>query len=396
MASSERVKQIFGEAHEMPLSERRGFLDSACAGQSALRAEVEALLAAFDSADEFLVSKDGPGGQSSTTVGPALRVDAHTKERHLHEGPGSVIGRYKLLQEIGHGGFGTVFMAEQREPIVRKVALKVIKLGMDTRQIIGRFQAERQALAMMDHPNIARVLDAGTTDAGRPYFVMELVKGVPITQYCDNSRLPPLERLTLFTDVCHAVQHAHQKGVIHRDLKPSNVLVSRHDEKSVVKIIDFGIAKAIGGKLTEQTLFTEFHGLIGTPAYMSPEQAGMSDLDIDTRSDVYSLGVLLYELLTGTTPIDERTLRSAGHDEMRRLIREVEPPRPSTRVSSLGALSGVTFVAGPIDNASTGSNAAGEVLRRGRQQRAGVHRHAARHAPALQGAKRSYSGLTKE
>ena len=308
------------------------------------------MLVAFDSADEFLVSGGDQGGPLSQTA------DAHFKEGRLQEGPGAVIGRYKLLQEIGHGGFGTVFMAEQREPIVRKVAIKVIKLGMDTRQVIARFQAERQALAMMDHPNIARVLDAGATDTGRPYFVMELVKGTPLNKYCDASRLPTRERLTLFMDVCHAVQHAHQKGIIHRDLKPSNVLVSRHDDKAVVKIIGFGIAKAIGGKLTEQTLFTEFHALIGTPVYMSPEQAGISDLDIDTRSDLYSLGVLLYELLTGTTPFDDRTLRSIAQDEMRRLIREVDPPKPSTRVGGLNGSSGAT--SGHSGDVNSGSNAA--------------------------------------
>jgi serine/threonine protein kinase/Flp pilus assembly protein TadD len=330
--TSERVKQIFGEAHEIPPSERARFLDGACGGDPRLRAEVDALLSAFDSADEFLVSADDA---PSTNGAPSPPANARTESLRAQEGPGTLVGRYKLLQEIGHGGFGTVFMAEQREPIVRKVALKVIKLGMDTRQVIARFEAERQALAMMDHPNIARVLDAGATSTGRPYFVMELVKGVSITRYCDENKLTPRDRLSLFSDVCHAVQHAHQKGVIHRDLKPSNVLISRHDDKPVVKIIDFGIAKAIGGKLIEQTLFTEFHALIGTPVYMSPEQAGMSDLGVDTRSDIYSLGVLLYELLTGTTPFDESTLRRAGQDEIRRMINDVEPPRPSTRVGSL-------------------------------------------------------------
>jgi len=341
--SSGTAKQIFGEALEEPPDERAAFLVAACGGDTALRSEVEALLGAFDAADEFLVSKDAPVGDAerlAVAASPARRLDSPTQETRPNEGPGAVIGRYKLLQEIGHGGFGTVFMAEQREPVVRKVALKVIKLGMDTRQVIARFQAERQALAMMDHPNIAKVLDAGATSTGRPYFVMELVKGVPITQFCDDHQLAPRERLELFNDVCHAVQHAHQKGVIHRDLKPSNVLVSRYDDKPVVKIIDFGIAKAIGGKLTEQTLFTEFRALIGTPAYMSPEQAGMSDLDIDTRSDIFSLGVLLYELLTGTTPFDEKTFRRAAYDEIRRLIREVEPPKPSTKVGSAPRTSG--------------------------------------------------------
>ncbi len=251
------------------------------------------------------------------------------------EEPGAVIGRYKLLQRIGDGGFGVVYMAEQREPVRRKVALKLIKPGMDTEQVIARFEAERQALAMMDHSNIAKVFDAGTTRQGRPYFVMELVKGVPITTYCDTENLTTRQRLELFIDVCRAVQHAHQKGIIHRDLKPSNVLVTLHDGRPVPKVIDFGIAKATNAELTERTLFTEFRQFIGTPEYMSPEQAEMSGLDIDTRSDIYSLGVLLYELLTGTTPFEGQRLRSAALDEIQRIIREEEPPRPSTRISSL-------------------------------------------------------------
>jgi len=248
---------------------------------------------------------------------------------------GSSIGPYRLLQLIGEGGFGAVYMAEQREPIRRKVALKIIKLGMDTRQVIARFEAERQALALMDHPNIARVLDAGATASGRPYFVMELVRGVPITEYCDTENLSNRQRIELFTQVCAAVQHAHQKGVIHRDIKPSNVLVTLHDGRPVPKVIDFGIAKATSAELTQRTLFTEFRQFIGTPEYMSPEQAEMSGLDLDTRADIYSLGVLLYELLTGTTPFDGRRLRKAGLDEIQRIIREEDPERPSTRLSSL-------------------------------------------------------------
>jgi serine/threonine protein kinase/tetratricopeptide (TPR) repeat protein len=262
---------------------------------------------------------------------PGETVDEPSMER-----PGAVIGPYKLLEQIGEGGFGVVFMAEQQQPIRRKVALKVLKPGMDTRQVIARFEAERQALALMDHPNIAKVLDAGQTATGRPYFVMELVKGVPITDYCDQAQLTPRERLGLFIPVCQAVQHAHQKGIIHRDLKPSNVLVSRHDTTPIVKVIDFGVAKALGQELTDKTLFTGIAQMIGTPLYMSPEQAGMSDLDIDTRSDIYSLGVLLYELLTGTTPFDQERLRTMGYDEIRRIIREEEPPKPSTRISTLG------------------------------------------------------------
>src|SRR4051812_3704635 len=238
------------------------------------------------------------------------------------EKAGDSIGRYKLLQQIGEGGCGMVYMAEQEEPVRRRVALKVIKLGMDTKQVIARFEAERQALALMDHPNIAKVLEAGATEAGRPYFVMELVRGIKITEYCDQHNLFTKERLELFIQVCHAVQHAHQKGIIHRDLKPSNILVTLHDGVPVPKIIDFGIAKATEGRLTEQTVYTELHQFIGTPAYMSPEQAEMSGLDIDTRSDIYSLGVLLYELLTGQTPFDARELLKSGLDAMRKTIRE--------------------------------------------------------------------------
>jgi serine/threonine protein kinase len=237
---------------------------------------------------------------------------------------------------LGEGGFGCVYLADQEHPVRRKVALKILKLGMDTKQVIGRFEAERQVLALMDHPNIAKVLDAGATESGRPYFVMELVKGVPITEYCDTHQLSTKERLVLFMLVCHAVQHAHQKGIIHRDIKPSNVLIAMHDGKPVPKVIDFGIAKALDHKLTEKTVFTEMRQLIGTPEYMSPEQAEMTGIDIDTRSDVYSLGVLLYELLTGTTPFDARELREAGYGEIQRIIREVEPQKPSTRLSTLG------------------------------------------------------------
>jgi eukaryotic-like serine/threonine-protein kinase len=252
------------------------------------------------------------------------------------EQPGQVIDRYKLLQPIGEGGFGTVWMAEQREPVKRRVAVKVIKLGMDTKQVIARFEAERQALAMMDHPNIAKVLDAGTTSTGRPYFAMEYIRGVPILEYCDTETLDTKSRLGLFAQVCQAIQHAHQKGIIHRDIKPSNVLVTLHDGVPVAKVIDFGVAKATNTELTARTLFTEHHQMIGTPAYMSPEQAEMSGLDIDTRSDIYSLGVLLYELLTGTTPFTTKELASKGLAEMLRIIREVEPHKPSTRLSTLG------------------------------------------------------------
>ena len=253
------------------------------------------------------------------------------------EAPGALIGRYKILEKAGEGGFGVVYVAEQREPVKRRVALKIIKLGMDTRQVVGRFEAERQALALMDHPNIAKVLDAGATETGRPFFVMELVRGVRITDYCDQNKLSVPARLQLFIQVCHAIQHAHQKGIIHRDIKPSNILVTLHDGVPVPKVIDFGIAKATQGRLTDQTLFTAFEQFIGTPAYMSPEQAEMSGLDIDTRTDIYSLGVLLYELLTGRAPFDSEKLLAAGVDALRRTIRDQEPPRPSSQLGTMQA-----------------------------------------------------------
>jgi serine/threonine protein kinase/tetratricopeptide (TPR) repeat protein len=302
-------------------AERAAFLDQRCAGDSALRQRLERLLQHHRHADDFL--------ESPTAVWTAVAA-------LIEERPGSVIGPYKLMEQIGEGGMGLVFVAEQQQPIRRKVALKVIKPGMDSRQVVARFEAERQALALMDHPNIAKVLDGGTTDSLRPYFVMELVKGVPITDCCDQNQAPIGERLELFVHVCLAVQHAHQKGIIHRDLKPSNVLVVSHDGTPVVKVIDFGVAKAIGQRLTDKTIYTQFTQMVGTPLYMSPEQAGESGLDVDTRSDIYSLGVLLYELLAGTTPFDKERLRGVGYDEMRRIIREEEPPKPSTRLSTLG------------------------------------------------------------
>src|SRR5580765_5498447 len=267
-------------------------------------------------------------------------VDAPNSTPALSDGsqgnPGDRIGRYKLLQKIGEGGCGVVYMAEQEEPVRRRVAVKVIKLGMDTKQVVARFEAERQALALMDHQNIAKVLDAGATDKGRPFFVMELVKGIPVTRYADENKLDTRQRLEIFVQICQAVQHAHQKGIIHRDLKPSNILVADHDGTPVPKVIDFGIAKATTGqRLTDKTLFTALEQFMGTPAYMSPEQAKLSGLDIDTRSDIYSLGVLLYELLTGRTPFDAKRLMQAGLDEIRRIIQQEDPPRPSTCISTL-------------------------------------------------------------
>jgi len=351
----ERQREIFLKALEKPSpAERAAYLDGACGDDLALRAQVEALLL-HHTADSFL--ERPPAG------GDTLRHG----EGFVSEGPGSVIGRYKLLQKIGEGGMGVVYMAEQTEPVRRKVALKIIKFGMDTRQVIARFEAERQALALMDHPNIAKVLDAGATSSnadfpvgekiaqagasggkdaadragwktgvpGRPYFVMDLVQGVPITEYCDKNHLSTDERLELFVPVCQAIHHAHQKGIIHRDIKPSNVMVTLHDGKPVPKVIDFGIAKAINQRLTEKTLFTNYATMIGTPAYMSPEQAEMSGLDVDTRTDVYALGVLLYELLTGSTPFPQHELLSVSYGELQRIIAEKEPPKPSTRLSTL-------------------------------------------------------------
>jgi non-specific serine/threonine protein kinase/serine/threonine-protein kinase len=330
-------------------TERQAFLDQACGGDTSLRQRVEQLLAADQHSRGILEG----------------RLD--NEPEVIAEGPGDCIGPYKLKEQIGEGGFGLVFVAEQQQPVRRKVALKIIKPGMDTREVVARFEAERQALALMDHPNIARVFDAGATagigfrgsglveeggeplpaalqhprpetrdprpGSGRPFFVMELVRGVPITDYCDQHQLTPRERLELFVPLCQAVQHAHQKGIIHRDLKPSNVLVTLHDSKPVVKVIDFGVAKALNQQLTEHSVYTRFAQMIGTPAYMSPEQAEMSGLDVDTRSDIYSLGVMLYELLTGSTPLEKKRLATVGFDELRRIIREEEPEKPSTRLS---------------------------------------------------------------
>ncbi|HWN94963.1 MAG TPA: WD40 repeat domain-containing serine/threonine protein kinase, partial [Methylomirabilota bacterium] len=355
-------REIFFEALEMPTPEARAaYLQGACGRDVTLRRKVDELLKEHFSNDSLL-------------AGPALEERTAVAESPEKEAPAQMLGRYKLLEKIGEGGFGEVWMAEQREPVKRRVALKIIKLGMDSRQIVARFEAERQALAMMDHPNIAKIFDAGTTEnphpparpeplrrgegpasghplpsdgtgaggegsphvsAGRPYFVMELVRGIKITEYCDQNQLPTRERLRLFILVCQAIQHAHQKGIIHRDIKPSNILVTLHDGVPVPKVIDFGIAKATQQELTDKTVFTQFQQFIGTPAYISPEQAEMSGLDIDTRADIYSLGVLLYELLVGQTPFDAKEMMQGGLDALRQIIREKEPLRPSTKLNTL-------------------------------------------------------------
>ena len=312
-----RIEELFVEAMEVPPGEPRSvFLDQRCQGDAALRERVERLLKAHQEAGSFLYD------------------DAATIQQDASECRGAEIGAYKVLEPLGEGGFGIVYVAEQTEPVRRKVALKVIKPGMDTREVIARFEAERQALAMMDHAYIARVFDGGATRQGRPFFVMELVDGAPISQFCDEARLSARERLTLFIRVCQAVHHAHQKGVIHRDIKPSNVLVTLHDGVPTPKVIDFGIAKALNQRLTEHSLYTQMAQVVGTPLYMSPEQAERSVLDIDTRSDIYSLGVLLYELLTGTTPYGRESMKGISIDELRRMVREVEAPPPSARVST--------------------------------------------------------------
>jgi serine/threonine protein kinase len=330
-----REKAVFVAALEIadPL-ERRKFIDQACGADQALREQVERLLALSGSAGDFfkecgpaLARKAADAEQVLSAAGSAL-LESELPETKR-------IGPYKLLQKLGEGGYGVVYMAEQEEPIRRRVALKIIKLGMDTRNVIARFEAERQALALMDHPNIARVLDAGATETGRPYFVMELVYGVKITEYCDQNRVSMEERLELFIQVCNAVQHAHQKGIIHRDLKPSNIMVTMHDGVPVPKVIDFGIAKATEQRLTDKTLFTSYAQLMGTPAYMSPEQMELSGLNLDTRSDIYSLGILLYELLTGRTPFDTTELLKLGVEEMRRTVCEREPLSPSAKLKTL-------------------------------------------------------------
>ena len=314
------ARSIFLEAIEEHEPDHwEAYLRRACADDPELHKKVAALLAAHQENDSLFDRSERTADQPAIT-----------------ERSGTVVGRYKLLQQIGEGGFGVVYMAQQTEPVRRKVALKIIKPGMDSKEVIARFEAERQALAMMDHPNIARCFDAGATESGRPYFVMELVRGVTVTKYCDDNNLPTTASgCDLFVAVCQAIQHAHQKGVIHRDLKPSNVMVTMHDGQPVPKVIDFGVSKALHQDLTDKTVFTRYGQMIGTPQYMSPEQAEMSGLDVDTRSDIYSLGVLFYELLTGRPPFDGEQLNQVGIDEMRRVIREDEPPKPSHMLRTL-------------------------------------------------------------
>lgn len=320
-ADPKRVKDIFMAVSEAAADERAGLLDRECGDDAELRQRVEALLQAHEEPASFLRK---PAGEGTAAYQPAhgLKVGQ------------TFAGRFKLREEIGQGGMGVVFVADQLEPVQRRVALKVIRADADSARMLARFEQERQALALMDHPNIAKVLDAGVSETGQPYFVMELIKGVPLTGYCDQAKLTPRERLELFIPVCQAVQHAHQKGIIHRDLKPSNILVGLYDGRPVPKVIDFGVAKATGRQLSEHSVYTEVGSVIDTLEYMSPEQAELNNLDIDTRSDIYALGAILYQLLTGTVPFSRKELQASGFAEMLRIIKEKEPPKPSTRLSA--------------------------------------------------------------
>ena len=320
-ADPKRVKEVFLAVSEAPAADRAAALDRECGGDADLRQRVEALLHAHEAPDSFL-KQENPNGTAAYQPAHGLQVGQ------------TFAGRFKLREQLGEGGMGVVFVADQTEPVQRRVALKVIRAGADTARMLARFDQERQALALMDHPNIAKVLDAGVSETGQPYFVMELIKGVPLTDYCDQAKLTPRDRLELFLPVCQAVQHAHQKGIIHRDLKPSNILVGLYDGRPVPKVIDFGVAKATGRQLTEHSVYTEVGSVIGTLEYMSPEQAELNNLDIDTRSDIYALGAILYQLLTGTVPFSRKELQAGGFAEMLRLIKEKEPPKPSTRLSA--------------------------------------------------------------
>ncbi|HLW68605.1 MAG TPA: serine/threonine-protein kinase, partial [Gemmataceae bacterium] len=318
----QRVQGVFQAVAELPPIERAAMLERECSGDAELRRRVEALLQAHDDPGDL------PAAEPEKTGAYLLAVE-----------PGQVFaGRYKLREKLGEGGMGVVFVADQTEPVQRRVALKIIRADLDTHRLLARFEQERQALALMDHPNIAKVFDAGVDGAQRPYFAMELVKGLPLTKYCDEAKLSPRERLELFIPVCQAVQHAHQKGIIHRDLKPSNILVGLYDGRPVPKVIDFGVAKATGPRLTEQSIYTEVGSIVGTLEYMSPEQAELNNLDIDTRADIYALGVIVYELLTGAVPFSRKELEKAGLAEMLRVIKEMEPPKPSTKLSQSGTL----------------------------------------------------------
>ncbi|HEX4592125.1 MAG TPA: serine/threonine-protein kinase [Gemmataceae bacterium] len=330
-ADPKRVKELFLAVSDTPAAERAGVLDRECAGDAELRQRVEALLAAHEEPNSFLKA-------------PAENGTGAYRPSHGLELGQIFAGRFKLREELGEGGMGVVFVADQLEPVQRRVALKIIKTGADSARVLARFEQERQALALMDHPNIAKVLDAGVSETGQPFFVMELIKGVPLTRYCDEARLSPRQRLELFIPVCQAVQHAHQKGIIHRDLKPSNILVGLYDGRPVPKVIDFGVAKATGPRIGEHSIYTEVGSVIGTLEYMSPEQAELNNLDIDTRSDIYALGVILYELLTGTVPFTRKELQSSGFAEMLRIIKEKEPPKPSTRLSASRELPSVAAV----------------------------------------------------
>jgi eukaryotic-like serine/threonine-protein kinase len=347
-------EMLFELVSSAPESQRAALLDRECAGKPELRARLEALLAAhFSVSPQPNLTVDHGSDDATRSIGGQLpATTSHHSEKA--EAAGTLVaGKYTLVEPIGEGGMGSVWRAKQSEPVKRFVALKLIKAGMDSKQVLVRFEAERQALALMDHPNIAKVLDGGLHNH-RPYFVMELVKGVPITEYCDAHKLTPQQRLELFVQACHAIQHAHQKGIIHRDIKPSNVMVALYDDKPVVKVIDFGVAKATGGTLTEQTLDTGFGGIVGTPQYMSPEQATFNNLDIDTRSDVYALGVLLYELLAGSPPFSGKELQKKGLLEILRVVREEEPPRPSTKLSTADALPSLSASRGTEPKKLTG------------------------------------------